>query len=265
MIRQVTPLAASSATVLAVEVERDGLRQLLVLRHHDQAWFFDEEPEAIAREAAALSLLHDANLPAPRLVAWSEREPAALLMTHVGGLPNMTIPDVGAIRELLDRVHDLPTETLSAWSYRGYHEGIELVRPAWWQDPSTWDRAVRQTETARPSIDPVVIHRDFHPGNILWVEGRLSGVIDWVNACTGPAAFDTGHLRVNLAVLHGLELTDRLFAGDPAWDIEAAFGFLDWSPPATISAWDRAWPHIRTDLARTRVEAFVAEALARMG
>jgi aminoglycoside phosphotransferase (APT) family kinase protein len=263
-IRRVTPLPASSATVLAVEIEADGSRRTLVLRLHDQAWSH-EEPDVLAREAAALTLLADTAIPAPRLVAWSERGPSALLMTGVDGVPVLAIPDPGAVTDLLARIHDLPADGLSTWAYGGYHEGVDLARPAWWRDPRTWERAVRQTERARPGADPVVIHRDFHPGNILWVDGRLSGVVDWVNACVGPAAFDASHMRVNLAVLHEPEAANRLFPGDPAWDIEAALGFLDWSSAAAIAEWAGPWPHLPADVARARFEAFVSEALARLG
>jgi aminoglycoside phosphotransferase (APT) family kinase protein len=264
-IRRLTPLEASSSTVIVVDLEREASARTVVLRVHDRAWFFDEDPEALEREVAALTLLTEAGIPAPRLVAWSAREPTAVLMTRVAGAPDMAIPDPGVIRDILDRIHGLPPKGLSAFSYRGYHEGLDLVRPPWWGDPGTWDRAVRQTEANRPPVDPVVIHRDFHPGNVLWLDGRLSGVVDWAGACLGPAAFDTSHMRVNLAVLHGQEEADRLFAGDPAWDVEAALGFLDWSSPATISGWVGPWPHIRGDLARGRLEAFVSEALARLG
>ncbi len=186
-------------------------------------------------------------------------------MTCVAGAPELEIPDPGAVADLLARVHALPTEGLSAWSYRGYHEGVELSRPPWWQDARSWARAIRQTETARPTADPVVIHRDFHPGNVLWVDGNLTGVVDWVDACTGPAAFDASHLRVNFAVLHGSAAPDRLVPGDPAWDIEAALGFLDWSSPAAVAAWSGPWPHVPALLVRARLEAFVSEALARLG
>jgi aminoglycoside phosphotransferase (APT) family kinase protein len=264
-IRQVTQLQASSATVLTVDVEREGSGRRLALRLHDQSWFIEEEPEAIAREAAALTLLAAADIPAPRLVACSEHGPSALLMTFVAGVSELAIPAPGTVTDLLERVHDLPTEGLSRWSYRGYHEDTDLARPAWWEDTRTWERAVRQTQTTRPATDPVVIHRDFHPGNILWHDGRLSGVVDWVNACTGPADFDASHMRVNLAVLHGPDVTDRLIAGDPVWDIEAALGFLDWSSPAAIAEWAGPWPHIPAKVVRTRIEAFVSEALARLG
>ena len=264
-VLEVTPLEASSATVLAIRVEHDGLRRSLVLRLHDQAWFLEEDGAALAREATALTLLAHADVPAPRLLAWSKRDPSALLMTWVAGVPELAIADPGAITDLLARVHDVPPDALRAWSYRGYHEGLALPKPAWWRDSRTWERAVRRTETARPAADPVVIHRDFHPGNVLWVDGRLGGVVDWVDACTGPAAFDASHMRVNLAVLHGPGEPDRVIPGDPSWDIEAAFGFLDWASPAAMAEWAGPWPHLGAGVTRPRLEAFVAEALARLG
>src|SRR5262249_16784589 len=30
-----------------------------------------------------------------------------------------------------------------------------------------------------PDSAPVLVHGDFHPGNILWNQGTLSGVVDW--------------------------------------------------------------------------------------
>ena len=63
-----------------------------------------------------------------------------------------------------------------------------------------------------------------------------SGVVDWANACLGPAAVDVAHFRVNLAVLHGPATADAVLPGDPAWDLELAMGFLEWGPGAD------AWP-----------------------
>lgn len=264
-IRSLRSLAATSATVLAVEVERDGIARSFVLRVQDQAWFAEAEPEALAREVGALALLAGTDIPEPRLIAWSEDDPAVVLMTLVPGKPELVLPDPGAVRDVLHRLHTLPTEPMSAWWYRGYHEGHDLVRPRWWRDAAIWERAVRQTLTDRPAFEPVVIHRDFHPGNMLWLEDRLSGVVDWVNACVGPAAFDASHLRVNLAILHGLDGPDRVITGDPAWDIEAGLGFLDWSSPSALDTWAGPWPHVPIAVARTRLEAFVSEALGRLG
>jgi aminoglycoside phosphotransferase (APT) family kinase protein len=58
----------------------------------------------------------------------------------------------------------------------------------------------------RPSLLPCFIHRDFQLFNLLWLRGRLAGVVDWTRSCTGPADFDTEHGRLNLAVLFQGEL-----------------------------------------------------------
>ena len=162
-------------------------------------------------------------------------------------------------------VHATDAAPLEPWTYRGYHEGQVLRRPAWWRDVAAWDRAVIQTETARPTGPAVFLHRDFHPGNLLWSDSTISGVVDWVNACVGPAGVDLGHLRVNLATLDDIAAADAVDPGDPAWDIEMALGFLDWDSDEVIDAWPGPWAHVPAALARDRLEAFVGHALARLG
>jgi aminoglycoside phosphotransferase (APT) family kinase protein len=248
--------SATLATMLVVDDR--------VLRWYGDSRFLEEEPDAVVREAAALTALAGTEVPAPRLVAWSQ-DPPAILSTFVPGEPRTDLPDPEAIRDVLELIHAVDPGPVTAWTYRGYHEGVDLVRPIWWKDAATWERAVVQTGTARPTAALVFIHRDFHPGNILWADGRIRGVVDWVNACLGPAAFDLAHMRVNLAVLRGVDGADVVGDGDPAWDIEAAFGFLDWSSPAALEAWPGPWPHLAAAVARNRLEAFVGRSLARLG
>ena len=251
-------LPASTSSVLVLEGDR-------VLRWYDDPGFLEEEPDAIPREAAALTALAGTTVPAPRLIAASERAPAAVLMTRVAGSPDLVIRDPAAILDLLGAIHAVPPGPLARWSYHGYHEGNDLLRPAWWRDAELWERAVRQTGTARPTGPGVLIHRDFHPGNILWTGSAVTGVVDWVNACVGPAEVDAAHMRVNLASIEDVAYADRILPGDPAWDIEAAFGFLDWGSHAVIDAWPGPWPALDAATARVRLEAFVSEALARLG
>lgn len=132
-------------------------------------------------------------------------------------------------------------------------------------DTSIWDRARSATETARPTGSPVLIHRDFHAGNLLWAGRQLSGVVDWGQACVGPADFDTAHWRVNHAILHGGEEIPPQMAGDPRWDIEAAFGIFDGWDQYVIDLWRGPWDHIKPATARRRLEEFVARAVAELG
>ena len=237
----------------------------LVLRWYGGGTFLEVEPDAIAREVATLTSLATTSVPAPRLVAWSE-DPPVVLTTLVPGETRTDLPDPGALRAVLDAIHALEPGPLSAWTYRGYHEDTDLRRPAWWRDAELWDRLVRRTKDSRPTAPAVVIHRDFHPDNVLWTGSAITGVVDWGNACLGPAAFDVAHYRVNLAQLHGPEATDALLPGDPAWDIEAALGYLDWwDGPAGIDAWVGYWPHLSAETARSNLERFAARAMAALG
>ncbi|HEX7346311.1 MAG TPA: aminoglycoside phosphotransferase family protein [Candidatus Limnocylindrales bacterium] len=236
----------------------------LVLRWYGDVDFLIVEPDALEREVAALTSLADTTVPAPRLVAWTEAPPA-LLMTHLDGEHRSEPTDPAAVGALLDAIHRVEPGPLARWSYRGYHEGVDLPPPAWWRDRSAWDRAVEVSSGGPPTYEPVVIHRDFHPGNLLWASEGISGIVDWGNACLGPAAFDLAHFRINLATLGGQAATDVAFPGDPSWDIEAALGYLDpWSLEER-DAWVGPWPAVPPAVARERVETFVAEALAALG
>ncbi len=56
---------------------------------------------------------------------------------------------------------------------------------------------------------PAFIHRDFHPGNLLWSRRRLTGIVDWAAACRGPIGCDIAHCRANLRDLADPVTADR--------------------------------------------------------
>jgi len=43
----------------------------------------------------------------------------------------------------------------------------------------------------------VLLHHDFHHGNVLWRAGQVTGVVDWNEACLGPALCDVGYCSVD--------------------------------------------------------------------
>ena len=60
-----------------------------------------------------------------------------------------------------------------------------------------------------PATRQVFLHRDFHPGNLLWVDGALTGIVDWAFGCRGPEPADVAHTRCNLALVDGLAAGER--------------------------------------------------------
>jgi aminoglycoside phosphotransferase (APT) family kinase protein len=61
--------------------------------------------------------------------------------------------------------------------------------------------AVDWLNTHRPSaaLPQAVCHGDFHPLNILAQDGKVTGVIDWVNIVVAPAEMDVGSAIANIA------------------------------------------------------------------
>jgi len=72
-------------------------------------------------------------------------------------------------------------------------------RPASATRPAVWEAAFGMLRQQAPEPATCLIHHDFQHFNLLWRRGRLTGVVDWATSCTGPADFDTGHCRLNLA------------------------------------------------------------------
>jgi hypothetical protein len=86
-----------------------------------------------------------------------------------------------------------------------------------------------------PPDGAVFLHRDYHPGNVLWRRGTVSGVVDWPGASIGPPSADVGHCRGNLfpyglaAVVRFTKAWENLTSAiyHPWGDIVTTIGFLD--------------------------------------
>jgi aminoglycoside phosphotransferase (APT) family kinase protein len=161
------------------------------------------------------------------------------------------------------------------WKYRRYNDGDSLSVPAWSQQPEAWKRAIVVVQHPGPSYRECFVHRDYHPSNVLWSNGRVSGVVDWVNGCRGPAGIDVAWCRHNLANLHGVSVADDFLAAyttaagsdfqyDPHWDLMSVVELLP-GPPSMYEGWRAAgFPSISNTIMRERVDAYVANVVARL-
>ncbi|MGW5277460.1 phosphotransferase family protein [Streptomyces sp. NPDC004044] len=227
---------------------RDGGTRGLVLRT-----FVDVEyaEDWLNREAGALTLLTGTGVPAPGLVAVDPTaahcEYPSLLMTHLAG--RTVLDDEG----LETRVPLLARQLVA----------IHAVRPAQWPreyvtlttadtvvtpkgaDAAAWAAAIDVIRKPAPPYEGRFLHRDFHPGNVLFdvppprpAGARITGVVDWAATSWGPADLDVAHCSTNLALLHG-----------PAWGQRFAEAYEEAGGVLAAAVNERLYWRVRDGLA----------------
>ena len=212
---------ATTSSLHAIEVEREGAAPLaLVLRRYTDARVRATEPQYPRTEAAALRALDGApGVVVPRLIAVDETGEAcdvpAVLMTRLDGRPTLTPPDVGVwVRGLagaLAAVHRLDGAGLEG-SYARWHDPRTVQPPRWTRHREAWARLIEASRDLEPAGETVLLHRDYHPGNVLWQDGAVTGIVDWPNACRGVAGIDVGHCRRDIVMTHGIEAAEAVLA-----------------------------------------------------
>ena len=242
------PLAggtSSAVHALTVSTAEGDLKELVLRRFVRSDWLA-EEPDLAAHEATALEVAAGCTVPTPRLVGVDEDggeagEPAVLMTRLPGDVvwdPADVEPFLRTLSEILPAVHATAVPaTVSLPDFASYRVVMRRA-PKWAERPEVWTRGIELLDGPVPGHERLFIHRDYHPGNVLWRRGELGGVVDWVNASIGSPWADVGHCRVNLAGELGQDAADRLLelyrvaAGrdddyHPYWDISAVLGGLD--------------------------------------
>jgi aminoglycoside phosphotransferase (APT) family kinase protein len=236
----------------------------------------------LGREATVLGLLHGSAIPVPAPVAVDARaettDEPALLMTRLPGRLRLRTSDqpdaIRALAETLAAIHRVaPRERDRPRVYESWAVPERRVVPAWARDPGTWRRAFSAIDAEPPPYRACFLHRDFHPGNVLFGDAAVTGVVDWVETSWGPAELDVAHCCTALALLHGPAVSERMRAAyraagghlalDPYWELIDAVGYLP-DPEKVARPWRDSGCHdLTAELARERLEAYVADILAR--
>lgn len=192
----------------------------------------------VFRQAELLKTLHRSGLPVPDVLFASDSDEELgvpyIVMERLPGRTfiiwepdhSFVLMDTDAIwaqsAEVLATIHKFDSDTgLSGWNHHAAFEGqvgfwSKLLEKA---EDETWKRRGAQLATALQihgvNSGPVgLMHGDYQPGNILFDDGKITGVIDWELACIGPQNLDVGWL---------LMMADR-----QCWH-------PDWSPQINLS------------------------------
>lgn len=221
-----------SSAMHAVSVRAgDGVVRAVLRRY---VRYDPSEPDIASREATALDFVAAVPLPTPELLAVDQSDVPMLLMTKLPGRVDWRPSDVdGWVRrmaELLPAIHAVPLpEPGVIRPFRTYRQRSYDL-PAWVRRPAVWTRAIRLVRDHEPVGGGVFLHRDFHPGNVLWRRGRVSGVVDWQSASIGPPSVDVGHCRWNL-VPYGQDVVERF---TKYWESASGQRFDPWADLSTI-------------------------------
>lgn len=207
---RVRRLAGASSTAVHGVYFADGTR--LVLRRYVWPGFLEDEPIAPEREVDNLRFASRHGLSTPELVAADVSGTEigdgvpALLMTFLPGRA-MAAPDTERLARVAAAIHDADPVGLGH-DYFPWYQGTTVAPPPESTWPRLWEVAIELWHGAAPAYTPSFIHRDFHPGNVLWWREQAAGVVDWANACAGPRGCDVATCRANLIDLAGPRAAD---------------------------------------------------------
>ncbi|MFE9372344.1 phosphotransferase family protein [Streptomyces sp. NPDC006711] len=260
----------------------------VVLRSFVKEFYVRHAPGLLGREAAVLTLLAGTPVPAAELIAvdpdGTHCDHPSLLMSLLPG--EVRLDDAGAperapllARQLL-AIHRVEAGAADRpRDYEAWTDPDEVEVPEATRRPEVWERAVEVIRRQPPAHRPVFLHRDFHPGNVLFTgagaQTRVSGVVDWVETSWGPADLDVAHCSTNLALLHGVpaglgfagrytaaggrlspDPDDRLY-----WRLLDALAFAPYAEEVAVPWRALGRADLTDDLVGRRLEEYIAAVL----
>lgn len=290
-LNDITPLAGAFSSALhMVEAEDEhGALQRLSWRRFVRKNWLEEEPDLAWHESMILRFLESTPVNAPRVVAvdedGSECDVPCVLMTWLPGrvelMPSNVDDWVEQMARELVKVHAIEwrdVDRMPAWF--PFNQNETLVVPGYSKAPEAWRTIIDVVNLPpRPPSTDLFIHRDYHPGNILWTGDRLTSVIDWVNGCHGAPEIDVGHCAWNITDLVGPDAADAFRAHyeamsgrklDPFWELWAASDIGQTAeqatqPPSIAEQWwtSMGAPAVPVDTIIARMDEFAQRTASR--
>lgn len=271
---------STSSTLYSITLVIGNDKRDVVLRLFDNKEWILSEPDLAIHEAESLRAAGRLSIPTPNLLSLDSTGEKcgvpAILMTKLMGDVELKLLNreqwVTRLAKVLADIHNLRIDF--PYRYESYTTPEMIDIPTWSKVPQAWKSAKKITKNSPPNEIYTFIHRDFHPTNVLWWRGKVSGVVDWVNACLGPKGVDVGHCRWNLAMLYGVDVADQFlksyckYMGDeftyyPYWDIVSLCDVLS-DPVEVYPGWEAFGVRtITKEVMEERMDQYVLSLLKR--
>jgi aminoglycoside phosphotransferase (APT) family kinase protein len=268
--------------VTALEIDRaDGRRQKMIVRQHGEV-DLRHNPQIAADEFRLLQLLQSAGLAAPGPYYLDQSgeifSTPYIVIEYIEGEPEFSpsdLPDfILQFATHLSRIHRIDGSKLDvSFLPQQAHRYTEMLRVRPTNVDETGDeRHIRDALEAVWPLpqrnSPVLLHGDFWPGNVLWKDGQLVGIIDWEDAALGDPLADVANSRLEMLWAFGIDamqsftrqyqaMTTIDFINLPFWDLCAAL-----RPAAKFAEW--AADDATEKIMRERHRWFIAQAFKKL-
>lgn len=243
----------------------------VILRRYVFLDVIDEEADIIEQEVRALGVLERSAATTPEAIVSDDgavhADVPALVMSCLPGRVEWSPSNLQAwlrrLAEALLPIHATPwRDEDGIRAFRPYPPD-EWEPPPWLRDPTIWDRAVAVFHAPPVDEAKVFINRDYHPGNVLFRRGKVTGVVDWQAAAIGPPSVDVSHCRGNLIARFGLEVADRF---TKIWQDVSGEQYHPWAESAmAVDALGWHGTSGRPQRERQDIETSIARALGELG
>jgi aminoglycoside phosphotransferase (APT) family kinase protein len=283
---------SAEMTVLESEDETGHARRLVVRRPGPAA--LKRNPDIVKNEYHLLTVLHRKGLLVPMTILMDlskEVIPSPYFIeTYIDGQPDYAPADLHDFLHQfalhLVKIHDAAVSVVELPFLSRQNDQVERrlnIRPAQ-RVESMHESRIHQVLLAAWPLAAMnvstLLHGDYWPGNVLWKEGELRGVVDWEDASLGDPLYDLSIARLDLLYICGLEamtaFTSYYQSNRPVdtshlpyWDLYAALRFIRLSG-GRLDEWAAFFhPFGRRDMNEKTVQEyyqfFVAQAFDRLG
>ncbi|MEV8373610.1 phosphotransferase [Kribbella sp. NPDC056861] len=258
-----------------VEVDLPQGPQRFVLRTFVDEFFVKHAHGLLTREAQVLDQLAGTDIPAAELVGVDAEarycDHPSLLMTLLPGTVRVDDEGAGAravlLAEQLAAIHRVQVDERPR-EYQPWTAPDRVRLPLATSRPAVWAAAIDELRREAPEYEGVFLHRDFHPGNVLFDGGKVSGVVDWVETSWGPADLDVAHCSTALALLHGPDAGaafstlyanagGRELADDRYWRLLDALAFAPDAEKVAVPWRELGRTDLTPDILQERLERYL--------
>ncbi|CAN5701993.1 hypothetical protein BH23CHL4_BH23CHL4_24250 [soil metagenome] len=211
-----------SATITYLEFELpDGTSRRVIVRQYG---LFDlaANPGVAMHEEALLEILVQQGLPVPEpLLSETGFRDAGRTWLVTGFIEGTTITEppfperfAEQIAETLTSIHAVdPTLADLAFLPDGHDQAAMQIEANVQSSHLSTDEhgywhALETRWPSAPAEPRSLLHGDFWPGNLIWKDGKIAGMIDWEDARLGHPLEDVANCRLELYLSGGAELAD---------------------------------------------------------